>query len=54
MSGPLPIDVIPVIRDYCELFYITNVDERDRLVRYVITLDDAYLEYVAEQRKTRA
>jgi hypothetical protein len=51
MSGPLALDVIPKIRDYCDLFNITNLSERERLVRHVVTLDNVYLAYMAERRK---
>jgi len=50
MGGGLPIP-LSEIRGYCEMFYITNLEERDRLTRYVNCLDNAYLEVQEERRK---
>jgi len=50
MGGSLPIP-LSEIRGYCEMFYITNLEERDRLTRYVNCLDNAYLEVQEERRK---
>jgi hypothetical protein len=51
MGGPLPLDAVSGVLKYCELFHITQIDERDRLLRHLICLDNAYLEHVDSQRK---
>jgi hypothetical protein len=50
MGGALPIPVTEILA-YCELFYIAQLDERERIFRYVNRLDDAYLAHVAEKTK---
>jgi hypothetical protein len=50
MGGPLAIPVSEILA-YCYLFKISKVNERDRLLRYVTMIDNAYLEYVGEKRK---
>jgi hypothetical protein len=47
--GVLPIP-ISVIRDYCELFYITSIEQRDRIFRYVSAMDNTYLERVSKKQ----
>lgn len=51
MGGVLPLPVVSLVRKYCDLLYITNLNERERLVDYVTILDDEYLQHVAEQRE---
>lgn len=51
MGGPLPVPISEILA-YCHLFYITNVDEREQLLRYVVSIDNAYLEHAAEQSKS--
>ncbi len=49
MSGPLRVPVSEILA-YCTLFYISNITERERLFRYVNSLDSAYLSHVADQQ----
>lgn len=53
MNGPLAIPVSEIL-SYCELFYIAKLNERERLFRYVNSLDSAYLDYVAEKLKSKS
>lgn len=50
MGGALSIPVSEIL-SYCKLFYIATLDERERLFRYVNGMDNAYLDYAAEQSK---
>lgn len=48
MAGVLPI-AISSIRDYCEFFYIFEIEQRTRIFRYVSALDGAYLAWVSKK-----
>lgn len=54
MVGPLPLDAVAGVLKYCELLYITQIDERERILRHLICLDNAYLAHVEDQRKTNS
>lgn len=53
MGGPLPVPVSEILA-YCQLFYIAKLNERERLFRYINSLDNAYLDYVGEQSKSKS
>jgi hypothetical protein len=52
MSGALPIP-ISEIRAYCELFKIHDVEDIESLLNGINSLDQVYLDYVAEKSKTK-
>lgn len=51
MAGALPIPVNQILA-YCDLYQIAELNERDRIFRYVNRLDEAYLKHVAEKQKS--
>lgn len=53
MGGALAIPVTEILA-YCELYYIAQLTDRDRLFRYVRSIDSAYLEHIAQQQKKSA
>lgn len=53
MAGALPIPVT-AIQAYCEFFYIVQLDERERIFRYVNCLDNTYLSIAAERSKSNS
>lgn len=46
------IEHIPVseFRNYCDLWGITGLEEKERLSLYLSRLDDAFVSYMVEQR----
>ena len=50
MGGPLPIPVSEILA-YCDLFYIAELNARERLFKYLKRLDNTYLDHVAEKSK---
>jgi hypothetical protein len=50
MAGALPLKVSEIAA-YCELFKIHSLNERERLFDCITTLDDVYLEHVANKQK---
>jgi hypothetical protein len=53
MGGAMPIPVSEILA-FCNLFYIAQLNERERIFRYVNSLDNAYLEYQAEKSKSNS
>ena len=53
MAGPLPLKLSEIVA-YCELFQIRSVTERERLFDIITSLDDVYLEYVANKQKANS
>ncbi len=52
MSGPTSIPMSE-FRAYCDLFKVHDVEHIEALWRHIRNLDNVYLEYVAEQSKTK-
>jgi hypothetical protein len=49
MAGPLPIPISEILA-YFIMFEITNLSERERILKFVNQLDSIYLEHVAAQK----
>lgn len=51
MAGALPVPVSEILA-YCDLYQIAELNERDRIFRYVNRMDEAYLKHTAEKQKS--
>lgn len=43
MAGPMPLNSGDILK-YCELYYIDDIDLRASLTKFVVALDNDYLE----------
>lgn len=52
MAGALPIPASEILA-YCSLYQIAELNERDRIFRYVTRLDETFLQVSAEKAKSK-